>query len=43
MEQESLFIGVLQATRSSRVDDKGAMFLLDAQGKPLTRLVPITP
>jgi heat shock protein HslJ len=43
MEQESRFSVVLESTRNSRVDDRGALVLLDAQGKPLARLVPMAP
>jgi heat shock protein HslJ len=43
MDQESRFSGVLEATRNSRVDDKGALVLLDAQGKSRARLLPMAP
>jgi len=43
MEQEARFSAALQATSVSHVDDKGALVLLDAQGKPRVRLVPMKP
>ena len=43
MEQEMRFSSALQATSSSRVDDKGALLLLDAKGEPRARLLPMTP
>jgi heat shock protein HslJ len=43
MEQEARFSAALQATSNSRVDDKGALVLLDGQGKPRARLVPMKP
>jgi heat shock protein HslJ len=43
MDQEARFSTALQATSSSRVDEKGALVLLDAQGKPLARLLPMAP
>jgi heat shock protein HslJ len=43
MEQESRFSGVLEATRNSRVDDKGTLVLLDAQGNVRARLLPMAP
>jgi heat shock protein HslJ len=43
MEQESRFSAALQATRNARVDEKGALVLLDTQGSPRARLLPMTP
>lgn len=43
MDQEVRFSAALKATSSSRVDERGALVLLDAEGKPRVRLVPMTP
>jgi heat shock protein HslJ len=43
MDQEARFSAALKATSSSRVDEKGALVLLDAEGRPRVRLVPMTP
>lgn len=43
MDQESRFSAALRATSSSHVDEKGALVLLDAEGKPRARLVPMKP
>ncbi|HQR20826.1 MAG TPA: META domain-containing protein [Burkholderiaceae bacterium] len=43
MEQESRFSAVLTATRNSRIDDKGALLLLDEDGKVRGRMLPMTP
>jgi len=43
MDQEARFSAALRATSSSRVDEKGALVLLDAEGRPRVRLVPMTP
>ena len=42
MEQESRFIAVLADTRGLRLDDQGAMLLLDAGGRARARMVPLT-
>jgi heat shock protein HslJ len=42
MEQETRFIAVLAATRGLRLDDQGALLLLDADGSTRVRLVPMT-
>jgi len=42
MEQESRFISVLADTRGLRLDEQGAMLLLDADGRTRARLVPLT-
>lgn len=43
MDQEMRFGVSLQATRASRVDDKGALLLLDAEGRTRARLLPMKP
>jgi len=43
MEQEARFSAVLAATRGLRLDDQGALLLLDAEGGTRARLVPMTP
>ena len=43
MEQEARFSAVLTATRNSRIDEKGALLLLDADGKVRGRMLPMTP
>jgi heat shock protein HslJ len=43
MEQEDRFGAALQATSRSRVEGDGALVLLDAQGKPRVRLLPMKP
>jgi heat shock protein HslJ len=43
MEQESRFSAALQATSNARVDEKGALILIDAQGNSRARLLPMTP
>jgi heat shock protein HslJ len=41
MEQEARFIAVLADTRGLRLDDQGAMLLLDADGRTRARMVPL--
>ena len=43
MEQEARFSAVLAATRGLRLDEQGALLLLDAEGGTRARLVPMTP
>lgn len=43
MEQESRFAQTLQATRGLRIDDQGALLLLDESGKVRARLVGMKP
>lgn len=43
MEQESRFAQTLQATRGLRLDDQGALLLLDASGAVRARLVAMKP
>lgn len=43
MEQEVRFGAALQATRASRIDENGALLLLDVDGKTRARLLPMTP
>ncbi|HJW52107.1 MAG TPA: META domain-containing protein [Burkholderiaceae bacterium] len=43
MEQEARFSAVLAATRGLRLDDQGALLLLDAEGGTRARLVPMAP
>jgi hypothetical protein len=43
MEQERRFAQALHATRGLRIDDQGALLLLDESGKVRARLVPMKP